>query len=309
MTAEDRDWPLVSIGIPLYRAAEFVENIAANITETQYDNLEFLFSDRHGHDDAIERLRGRFRGDRRVKFFSATDQLRWEGNFNFVLAQASGKYFRWLSQDDRLPVDGIDRLVEVLESTPDAVLAYGPVDVIDRCGNVVVRGRRRSFHQPATWTFRHALDVLGWLRHSAASHGLFRRQGVVDAGLFIRPFRGGLSSRAWRFGLALRGRFCFVASVRSQYRVHPGMFRATNPMKLRYFWDYAWTSWSYLRDFAPSPWSATLRAPAVFVFGALIAPMVRAVCFWRAPARRVMRVAPWLRPDREATGKRARRNP
>jgi glycosyltransferase involved in cell wall biosynthesis len=56
-------YPRVSVAIPLYRSARFMDIIIANIEAMPKQDIEILISDRHCFDDTIDRLMERYATD------------------------------------------------------------------------------------------------------------------------------------------------------------------------------------------------------------------------------------------------------
>ena len=117
--------PLVTIAVPLYRSARFVDNIVSNIAALTYDPVEILISDRHGFDDAIDQLEARYRRDPRVRILRAGDGIDWAAHYNELLKAATGTYFCCMPHDDAYAAGYIDGLVARIASRPDAIVACG----------------------------------------------------------------------------------------------------------------------------------------------------------------------------------------
>ena len=66
MNRQQSTQPRVSVVIPLYRSARFIDNIIANIEAMPQRGVEILISDRHCYDDTIDRLAERYTTDPRV---------------------------------------------------------------------------------------------------------------------------------------------------------------------------------------------------------------------------------------------------
>ena len=79
--------------MPLYRSMRYLDIITRNIEAIDYANVEIILSDRHGFDDALEKISARFPGDKRLRFIAATDQISWVENYNVLLKAALGEYF------------------------------------------------------------------------------------------------------------------------------------------------------------------------------------------------------------------------
>ncbi len=283
--------PLLSIGIPLYAAAEFYDNIVSNIDGIDYPNVEILISDRHGLDDTIERLEERYRDDDRVTTHQHDDGLGWWHNYNFLLAQASGKYFRWLPQDDLLPKRGLDKLVDRLEEDPEIILVYNLIENLDAAGRVVSTGGHDLKHaakRRRPWRYRDALSVAAQLHHQGAGAGILRRDQVVAAGIAIPPVRGGLGGTlAFRYALACRGRFEMVTDVVGHYRWHTGNYSVYTRKTWRNKWDY----FKVARSFDQPGGTRAVRVArnaALLVASVIVGPAIQ-FAWWRSPRGRLAR--------------------
>lgn len=167
--------PLVTVAIPLHRSKPFLHGLHGNCEAlAAEDDMEIIVSDRHGLDDAINILESQWRSDPRFRFFKAKDSLNWVEHMNFLLAEARGRYFRWLPHDDLAPAGCLRPLVERLECDPRVTLAYAPPRAIDAAGRRIP-GRDRFDTNPVppghTWTATSNI-VLG-RRHR---EGLFQER-------------------------------------------------------------------------------------------------------------------------------------
>jgi glycosyltransferase involved in cell wall biosynthesis len=246
--------PLVSVGIPLYGSSRFLDVIIANIEGIEYPNLEVLISDRHLLDDAIGVLRARYGADTRFRFLEGRDELDWVGNFNLLLRSAQGRYFVWMAHDDSFPPNYVGDLVAALEARPDAVLAFGEVEQVSLDGFLPTF----PFVPPPVspdepWTLGSSLRVLTLWQLWIPFRGVFRRDVVEAAGLYIRPTRRNIrADMYWVFALSLMGRLCFVPSCRCTKRFYRTSTGADWRFDLRQSLDAVRVLRSYLRDHSRS---------------------------------------------------------
>jgi GT2 family glycosyltransferase len=246
--------PLVSVGVPLYRSARFVDTIVGNLNAIGYPNVEVIISDRHLLDDALETLRRRFDADPRFRFLQATDGLTWVEHFNVLLREARGTYVLLMPHDDLYPANYVGDLVSALEQHPDAVLAFGRVEQVSLDGFLPTL----PFSPPpvardAPWTFGTSLKLLTLWQLWFAFRGLVRRDAVARPGLYIRPtYRNIRADIYWVFALSLLGPLVYVPRCSCTKRFYRGSAGAG----WRFDWRQASGGWrvlrSYLRDFAPS---------------------------------------------------------
>lgn len=215
--------PRVSVAIPLYRSARFVDNVSANI-ESMPPEVEILVSDRHHLDDALDRLEKRHGGDRRLRFLRHRDGKDWIDHINDLLRVARGEYWRLMPHDDFSSGEALGVLIRCLDEHPETLLAYGPTTAVDLDGN---RLRERDHLHPHPidnedpWILGLALDTV-WRGHfSGAFKGLLRRREVLERELWIRRTLGTVhAERAWLAALALIGRFRFVPDAVYLKRFH-----------------------------------------------------------------------------------------
>ena len=214
--------PLVSVAIPLWRSRPFVRQIARNIERLDYPNLEFLISDRHGHDDALQVLERRFGRDPRVRCLSSSDGVGWVDHYNDLLVAACGDYMMWLPHDDSVPPDYVSRLVSRLERRPEAALAFGrivPIDLAD--APLRYSFAPALFATRSAWAIRSSIELLFW-GPAVPFRGVFRRRVVLDRGLQIRPTLGSIGADGyWVFGLSLVGVLLYDDRAFCWKRYHP----------------------------------------------------------------------------------------
>jgi glycosyltransferase involved in cell wall biosynthesis len=103
-------------------------------------------------------------------------------NFRFVLEKATTPYFLWLSGHDQIPEGYVERLVALLEASPDAVLAYGDSQHVDVSGQPTYKYEydfwRLLAHPSAE------VRVLGWIRYQhdgSLIHGIWRTEALRAA--------------------------------------------------------------------------------------------------------------------------------
>lgn len=250
------DAPLISVAIPLYRSRPFVDCIARNIESIDHPSIEILISDRHQEDDALERLARRFAGDPRVRLLRARDRIGWVDHHNALLTAATGRYFLWMPHDDSYPAGYVSGLVACLEEQPQTILAFGSVQVVGEQGERLYSDDRNAalMRDGERRELRAALEVLmfhsQWLPQF---HGVFRREPVVRAGLFVRPTADNVEADLyWVFGIGLLGEVRLVPSCTYVKRLHgANVSIGWGARRMRHVLDGFVVPVGYLRDAAP----------------------------------------------------------
>jgi len=129
------DYPLVSIGMPLYNEARFIEDSLSSILAQDYPHLEIIISDNASTDATLNTCQ-RLIGKRTNAIIHQFDNNRGAAeNFRYVLSVARGKYFMWASGHDLWTPNYVSESVALLEMTTTAVIAFGSSIWIDENGH------------------------------------------------------------------------------------------------------------------------------------------------------------------------------
>lgn len=111
---------MISIGIPTYNRAPYLEGCLWSIgeqswlkslTSLDWGNIEILISDdcsSDGTENLVKRIIGD--SDLNIKYYRRPKNLGDIANFLFLAEQATGDYFMWLGDDDRLHPEFLDKL-------------------------------------------------------------------------------------------------------------------------------------------------------------------------------------------------------
>jgi glycosyltransferase involved in cell wall biosynthesis len=119
--------PLVSIGIPTYNGSKRIAGALASIWKQGYPNLEIIISDNCSSDNSIEVIAEIRKDHPEIKYYRQTKNVGMLPNFEFLLRNASGKYFMWLSDDDKIEPGTIPKYVEFLEANVSYSLVSGAI--------------------------------------------------------------------------------------------------------------------------------------------------------------------------------------
>ncbi|MDA8130454.1 MAG: DUF5672 family protein [Elusimicrobia bacterium] len=117
--------PLVSIGLPTYNRPGPLRRALEVALGQTYRDLEIVVSDNASEDRRVRETAEEFsRRDPRVKYFRQPRNIGLLANTEFVLRQATGEYFAWLSDDDWRSPEFIEMLAGELGRNPAAEMAF-----------------------------------------------------------------------------------------------------------------------------------------------------------------------------------------
>jgi glycosyltransferase involved in cell wall biosynthesis len=138
--------PAVTIGMPVYNGAKYIEQALDSILAQTYIDFELIISDNASTDETEEICRRYAAADDRIRYSRNPKNLGAAANYNRVIHLARGRYFRHAAHDDILAPTNIQRCVEVLDRDPGVALAYPRMVMMNAAGET-------------TGTFEHSLEI------------------------------------------------------------------------------------------------------------------------------------------------------
>ena len=123
----------VTIGIPVYKAVDYIENTMKSALNQTFDSIEYLVVDDCGNDgtiEVVERFQREHPRGKDIRILYNDSNLGIGMTRNRILDEAQGQYLYFLDSDDLIEPDTIYCLVEkAIANQADVV--YGSLDRID----------------------------------------------------------------------------------------------------------------------------------------------------------------------------------
>jgi glycosyltransferase involved in cell wall biosynthesis len=132
--------PLVSVVVPAYNNAHYIDETIDSILAQTYAPLEVIIGDHSSTDSTWEMLQ-KYASDPRVRLLQVEAGGGAQRNWNAVTALATGTYLKLVCGDDLIRPDAVQRQVAALEANPSAGLAASRRDIVDAHGEPIIRGR------------------------------------------------------------------------------------------------------------------------------------------------------------------------
>lgn len=267
--------PKVSVGLPVYNGADYLDGAIESILNQTFTDLELIICDNASTDETPDIIEKWAKRDSRIFVHRNPENLGGAANFNKVMKLARGRYFRWTGHDDLLDPTMIEECVTVLDEADDSVALVAPTTTfIDGEGTHTGVTNPLELTEPGTVSrFSHALRRVG---RGEPLFGLMRT-GVVQSigGMGTFPSADLLLMSE----LALRGRFIRIEKPLFYRRIHPeaswhasgkyeGFAEWFDPKASRRLVFPSWRLWwEMIRSpfRAPIPWSQRLICSAVAV--------------------------------------------
>lgn len=126
--------PTVSLGVPVYNGAEFLEKALDSLLAQTFEDFELIISDNASTDETEEICRTYAAADDRISYHRSEVNRGGAWNQNRVVELARGKYFMWAHDDDYRAPTCVAKCVEALEREESAVICYSATQYIDQEG-------------------------------------------------------------------------------------------------------------------------------------------------------------------------------
>lgn len=213
--------PLVTVGIPTYDRPDLLKRALSSIARQSYGNLEVLVADNASPGSATSRVIDLYRAEiRGLRYYRHERNIGALANFKFLLAEARGRYFMWLADDDEISDNYIASLVDVLESDPGSASAAGHWLLMES----ELTGRPMpTSNYPQSSAFARAVRFV-WRSDDAFFYGLHRTELLRTATFsgYAWPNRGVMQNWAYVYllDMVLKGRITIAPDTSVMFINH-----------------------------------------------------------------------------------------
>jgi len=241
--------PRVSIGVPVRNGERYLAEALDSLLGQTYKDFELLISDNASTDQTESICREYAEKDGRIRYYRSRYDVGLANNYNYLFLWARGEYFKWAAADDVHEPDYVARCLEVLDSDPTTVLAYGKARFIDQNGESLddIDPGYDLRSDDADERLRYVISSGHWVN---AIFGLIRRDALARTQLL--PSYAG-ADYTLLGELALAGKFVEVGDPLLRRRLHPGASsQNTDANWMSQFWTggggISLPVWSRTRD-------------------------------------------------------------
>ena len=200
--------PKVSIVIPTYNTGRYVLDAIDSVKKQTYQNVELIVVDDGSTDDTSDLLKSL--PDEFLHF--RQENAGQSAAMNFGWKQSTGDLLGYLSADDRLHPTAIEKIVSLMQSSPETVLAYPDFCVIDEHSSYV-----RTINAP---DFSSELLVANF-QCLPGPGALFKRSTWEQVGDWNTALRS-IPDMDFFLRLCQRGPFIRVPEALADFRIHSG---------------------------------------------------------------------------------------
>ena len=170
--------PLVSVVVPSFNHARFVERALRSVFEQSYRHIELVVIDDGSHDGSPELIESVLRQSPFPQRLVARANRGATTTLNEGIAVAHGSHIQFLNSDDWFAPDRVERMVAAIAGT-DSAWGFSSVEVVDAEGRLLDPLRNR-----AAWDLHGMLGNVPF-RETVGSGFITGNVGVSSGNLFF----------------------------------------------------------------------------------------------------------------------------
>jgi len=207
--------PKVSIVVPSYNRAEFLEATLQSIQNQSFKDFELIFIDDGSTDNTEELVKKIAADDPRIKYHKQKNSERAVAR-SYGLSLASAELLCLVDSDDLWYEDKLEKQIAIMDANPDVIFTYASVNRIDMEGNRV-KSSPRQHEGFSGYVFYELLK-----RNFIPSVTPMFRKSIWDkVGNQVTEF---IPYEDWDFWLKFsrQGKFHHIKEPLGDYRLHPG---------------------------------------------------------------------------------------
>jgi glycosyltransferase involved in cell wall biosynthesis len=121
--------------MPVYNGERFLAASIDALLAQDLADFELVISDNASNDRTADICREYAARDHRIRYQRQPRNIGAVANWNYLVHEARGRYFRWSSANDLCAPDMLSRCVAALEADPLLALCYGRTALIDDEGS------------------------------------------------------------------------------------------------------------------------------------------------------------------------------
>ena len=131
------DAPLISIGLAVYNGENFLRQAVDSVLSQTFTDFELVICDNASTDTTPEICQEYVERDPRVRYFRNASNLGVSPNHNRAFRESTGKFFKWITHDDEIAPDCLEKTLAALRADADAILCHSKVHLIDAAGDTI----------------------------------------------------------------------------------------------------------------------------------------------------------------------------
>ena len=127
----------ISIILPVYNGAKYIENSINSVLNQTYKNIELIIVNDCSTDETLVKIRPYVLKDNRIKIVENKANQKLPKSLNIGFALATGKYLTWTSDDNLFHPSALEKMANVLDIHSNIDLVYADFSIVDMNGKLI----------------------------------------------------------------------------------------------------------------------------------------------------------------------------
>lgn len=204
--------PTVSVCIPVYNGAEYIEETIKSVLEQTFSNTEVIVNDNQSIDDTSVIVENLCKLDKRVKLFRSARLLSMANNWNDCVNKSTGQYVCLLSADDIMAPEFLSDCLSVFQSYPNVDVVTANHEILK---GLIARPRRVRVNEGL---YSNCPDLIMDRNPFSINFSMFKREGLGPD-----PFKRNLLAcdyDLWLRHSLNKKNIYYISKPLGKYRVH-----------------------------------------------------------------------------------------
>ena len=129
--------PLITVYMPVFNAAQFLDQSISSILNQTFSNFEFIIVDDASTDNSWKIIKSFAKKDKRIIAIKNKINLGVSLTSNIAISQSSGKFLARMDADDISFTDRLQKQIDFFKKNKSTVAIGGQCVVIDEFNNVI----------------------------------------------------------------------------------------------------------------------------------------------------------------------------
>jgi glycosyltransferase involved in cell wall biosynthesis len=248
MDSQMEKTPKVSVLIPNYNYAHFLDEAITSVLTQTLQDFEIIIVDNSSTDNSDEVVQ-KYLSDPRIKYYKNPTNIGTIPNFNKCLEYGTGEYIKFLMADDKFHPELLAKFSSIMENNPSVSLVTSYRDMFGLRSKTLktifdgfVKGEKVIYESLKT-------GAGNWI--GEPSTVMFRRSGLDTIGRFNPDYSCLVDLNLW-LRLLTTGDAYFIPETLSYFRIHGNQLSNKNNFNNRfdeyYFYKAAKTKNEYKVD-------------------------------------------------------------
>ncbi len=167
----------LTIGMPVYNDVAFIEQSINSILNQTFKDFVFILADDFS-DDGSQRICEKYaKLDSRIVYVRHPENIGISKNMKFLLEKATTPFFMWAADDDIWSEIYVEKLIQGLSESPNAISVFSTYSTIDEMGEVIKDKINYNYQNSNTG---ERLKKFIANSNDAFGYGIFKTEKIKD---------------------------------------------------------------------------------------------------------------------------------